>query len=129
MKCGEKWNKQHRCPDKVALHVLEEVLDALQHASSGDDSKEGSSDEEEDQVFQLSSCAAEGVQGKKTIKLSGLVNNQEILILIDSGSSCTFINEKTAAKLSCTVTPASTVSVTVANGQKLHSDKQVTDFT
>lgn len=85
MKCVEKWSRQHKCPDKVSLQVLEEVLDAMQHETSSDDTKEDSSDdEEEDKVFQLSHCAAEGVQGKKTLKLNGLVGNQEILILLDS---------------------------------------------
>jgi len=49
-------------------------------------SSDKSSDDEGDEIFSLSHHANEGVQGKKTIKLSGLVNHQEILILIDSGS-------------------------------------------
>jgi len=48
MKCGEKWSKQHRCPDKTALHVLKEVLHAMQHESSGEDSKTDYSDEEDE---------------------------------------------------------------------------------
>lgn len=51
MKCGEKWSKQHRCPDKISLHVLEEVLNAMPNESSGDDSKDDTSDEEGEQVF------------------------------------------------------------------------------
>ncbi|CAD6230707.1 unnamed protein product [Miscanthus lutarioriparius] len=99
MKCGEKWSRQHKCPDKVSLHVLEEVLDAMHTESDSDDSQETSSDEDGDEVFQLSNWAAEGVQGKKTLKLTGLVGNQEILILIDSGSSCTFISDKAVKAL------------------------------
>ena len=51
MKCGEKWSKQHRYPDKISLHVLEEVLNAIPNESSGDDSKDDNSDEEDEQVF------------------------------------------------------------------------------
>lgn len=51
------------------------------------------------------------------------------MILIDSGSSCTFISDKTVAALKCATTSVSSVSVTVANGQKLVSDKQVHNFT
>ena len=29
MKCGEKWGKNHKCPEKVAMHVLEEFLEAV----------------------------------------------------------------------------------------------------
>ncbi|CAD6219531.1 unnamed protein product [Miscanthus lutarioriparius] len=129
MKCGEKCGKNHKCPDKVSPHVLEEFLEAVQTEPPQDDLTEDSSDDDDDEIFSLSQCAVEGVQGKKTIKLSGLVNHQEILILIDSGSSCSFISDKTVQALQCSVTSAPSVLVTVANGQKLRSDQQVQDFT
>lgn len=72
-------------------------MEILLEDPPSDHSSDVSSDDE--QVFALSQCAAMGVQGKKTIKINGLVNNQEILILIDSGSSSTFINESIAAAL------------------------------
>jgi hypothetical protein len=128
MTCGEKWGKNHKCPDKIDLHVLEELMDALQPDPTKDDSSYAST-EEEDEIFSLSHCAFEGNQGKKTIKLSGLVNHQEILILIDFGSSCTFLSEQAATTLQCAVSPAPPVSVTVANGQKLTSSLQVQQFT
>jgi len=121
-------NRQHKCPDKVSLHVLEEVLDAMHQEIDSDGSQDSSSDDGGDEVFQLSNWAAEGVQAKKTLKLTGLVGNQEILILIDSGSSCTFISDKTVKSLQCSVTATPKVSVTVANGQKLISTQQVEKF-
>jgi predicted aspartyl protease len=106
MKCGEKWGRNHKCPEKVALHVLEEVMEAVQPDTTteevSDTTTEDSSDEK--QVFALSNFVAAEVQGKKTIKLTGLVNNQQILILIDSGSSCTFISEKAVDTLRLAVT-------------------------
>ena len=123
MKCGEKWGKQHKCPDKVSMNVLEEFLDIIQPEQQGSESSDESCEDEDADVFVLSQCAQEGVQGKKTIKLSGIVDKQEILILVDSGSSCTFLSEKAAQLLNCKVTAASPVSVTVANGHKLTSDK------
>lgn len=110
MKCGEKWNKQHKCPNKIALHVLEEFLDVMQADSVHGDTSEESSEEVE--VFSPFSFAAMGVQGRKTIKLTGLVQNQEILILIDSGSSCTFISDKAVDALKLSVTTVPAVSVT-----------------
>lgn len=64
-----------------------ELLPTDQPKDSGTDS----SDSSEDEIFSLSHCASVSVQGKKTIKLHALVNNQELLVLIDSGSSSTFI--------------------------------------
>lgn len=28
-KCGEKWGPNHKCPTHVSLHVLEELLEAM----------------------------------------------------------------------------------------------------
>jgi hypothetical protein len=91
--------KGHKCPDKVSLQVLEEVLDVLQPEPTADHSSDSST--KEDEAFSLSHQAAVGIQGRKTIKLTGKVNNQEILILIDSGSSCTFLSDKAVQALNC----------------------------
>ena len=52
MKCGEKWSKAHKCPEKIALHVLEEFLEAVQADQPVDISSDESSEEEEE-VFSL----------------------------------------------------------------------------
>ncbi|WVZ88334.1 LOW QUALITY PROTEIN: hypothetical protein U9M48_034868 [Paspalum notatum var. saurae] len=116
MKRGEKWSKTHKCPEKPAVQ-LEQIKEESASESSSD----------EDEVFQLSSCAAKGVQGKKTLKLAGFVGNQEILILLDSGSSCTFISSA-VKNLQCSVQAAPSVTVTVANGQKVQSNQEVSQF-
>lgn len=91
MKCGEKWGRQHRCPKEVQLHVLQELMDVLNiEETSGDDTIEDSSDEE---LLSLSLAVAKGIQGKKMICLLGLINKQERLILVDSGSSKTFSSQ------------------------------------
>lgn len=103
----------------------------IKHEDSGEDRLEESTDDEDaddEQVFQLSTWTAEGIQGRKTIKLNGKVHDQEILILIDSDSSCTFISETAVKTLQCSVTAVTPVAVTVANGQKVTSDKQVSEI-
>ena len=35
-KCGEKWGHNHKCPQQVSLHVIEELWDALEHSDEGD---------------------------------------------------------------------------------------------
>lgn len=128
MKCREKWGRNHTCPDKIALHVLKEFIDVVTNECPTEQDSSDSSDEDE-AVFSLSQSAAVGVQGKKTVKLHGIVNSQEILILIDSGSSSSFISESTAHRLHCNITPALNVQVTVASGDKLQSNQQVLYFT
>lgn len=93
-------------------------MELISEDSPPEQDSSDSSDEEE-AVFSLSHSATAGVQGKKTVKLHGIASNQELLILIDSGSSSTFISEATANKLNCTLTPAPAIHVTVASGDKL----------
>jgi len=95
-------------------------MDLFPEANKSEPTSEESS---EDEVFSLSQAAIVGVQGRKTIKITGLVNSQEILILIDSGSSSSFLSEKTVDTLKCALTSAPPVSVTVANGEKLLSQQ------
>ncbi|CAN6236915.1 unnamed protein product [Urochloa humidicola] len=98
MKCGDKWGKGHRCPKQVPLHILEEVLDAMNVEEQNSEAVDsGTSSDEE--ILSMSVHAVEGIQGKKTMKLQAFIQNQEILILVDSGSSSTFINGDTAQKL------------------------------
>ena len=101
-------------------------MDLFPEANKSEPTSEESS---EDEVFSLSQAATVGVQGRKTIKLTGLVNGQEILILIDSGSSSSFLSQKTADTLKCDLTSASPITVTVANGEKILSQQQVLNFT
>lgn len=110
MKCGETYSPQHKCPKQISLQVLEEVLEAFQADQQSDHSSDSSR-----------YCAAVGVQGKKTIKLQGRIGNQEILILVDSGSPGTFISANLVDKLNIPVTESEPVQVTVAGGGKLQS--------
>jgi hypothetical protein len=29
MKYGAKWNKNHKCPNQIPLHILEEILEVM----------------------------------------------------------------------------------------------------
>ena len=95
-------------------------MDLFLEASKSQPTSDESSD---DEVFSLSQAAIVGVQGRKTIKITGLVNSQEILILIDSGTSSSFLSEKTSDTLKCDLTSSPPVTVTVANGEKLLSQQ------
>jgi hypothetical protein len=98
MKCGERWSKGHKCPATVPLHVLEELFQTFQVDTASTCSGDGL-DREEDELLTLSQCAAVGIQGRKTVRLHGRIHKQEILILVDSGSSATFISNKAVDQL------------------------------
>jgi hypothetical protein len=127
MKCGDKWNRGHKCPTQIPLQVMEELMEAMQMDLS-DQLSEGTTDSEEE-LLALSLSAVNGVHGKKTMTLQGKVGNQTILILLDSGSSSTFISSRIVELLQLQTQPAVEAQVTLADGGKLISNTQVQDFT
>ncbi|CAD6342077.1 unnamed protein product [Miscanthus lutarioriparius] len=116
-KCGEKWNQHHTCPAKVSLHVIEEILDAL----SSEESAEAvpNADELEEVISVLSSEAAVSPKRRRTMKLCGLIDNHEVLILVDSGSVGTFISDRIVDQLKLTTVEAVPTKFVAANGSPM----------
>jgi hypothetical protein len=128
MKCGELYNPQHRCPKQVPLHVLEELWELCQPDSSIGNTADNSSHSSDEELLTISVCAMAGIQGKKTMRLQGTIQDQNIMILIDSGSSATFVSDRLVAKAQLHTTAVTPIQVAVVDGGKLHSDKMVLDF-
>lgn len=82
-------------------------------------------EEEDDCVMSLSKMAADGVEGLRTVRLVGRIDDQEILILVDSGSSHSFISTQAACKLQRSRTTISPMKVKVANGTVLQCNIQL----
>ncbi|CAN6284989.1 unnamed protein product [Urochloa humidicola] len=126
MKCGEPYSPQHKCPTQVSLQLVEELLEILeQQTSDNDATSNASTSESDEELLTLSVNAVEGTMGLKTIRLQGLIQNQEVLILVDSGSSSTFIHQDLVAQLKLPVTQITPLKVTVAGGTTLPCDRQV----
>jgi hypothetical protein len=115
--CAEKWFKGHKCSPSVQLHVVQEIWDMLgpPNCESPADCTDTSS-----QLFViLSQAAGSGTEYSKTLKFWGYVAGCQILILVDSGSSHSFINVAVASKLPSVSLLTSPLNVAVANGDKL----------
>uniref|UniRef100_A0A0A9H5I8 Uncharacterized protein n=1 Tax=Arundo donax TaxID=35708 RepID=A0A0A9H5I8_ARUDO len=67
----------------------------------------------------LSLNAISGTQKQRAIQLRALINNQVILILVDSRSSHTFLNASTLDRLNYTATDINPLYVRVANGARV----------
>ena len=98
----------------VALHVVEEFWQLLQdpatlHKVPVEDDSDSSGE-----LMSLSVYAVSGVDTAETIKIVG-----NLLILIDSGSSSTFICEQMVAMLPNWVPLSAPVSVRVADGTSI----------
>lgn len=96
-KCNAKWTKDHKCAPEV-LHAIEALWESLEP----DDVPPEESTEETptEQVFlAISKSAVPGVPAPRTIRLLGSMSGIPVHILVDSGSSSSFISDSLAAKL------------------------------
>jgi hypothetical protein len=123
-RCGEKFTPQHQCAQKGELHVLaaedhqtelsDEVLELLELQDIANA-----------QELSLSINALSGSLGDGTIRIRARVQNQVMLLLVDSGSSHTFINSNFVERLQCPTTLIPAVDVKIANGEQLQCDQVV----
>jgi hypothetical protein len=95
--CGDKWSNDHKCADTVQLHALQELMELFPEAEDDSVSSHSPPSQEGEQLFlTLSVAALEGSHAPRTMCLMGSVQGQEVTILVDSGSSHTFISENLA---------------------------------
>lgn len=73
MKCGEPYSPQHQCPKQIPLHVLEELLEVMEINDSEDEASDTGDQGNDEKILAISYFAAEGIQGKKTMRLQGLI--------------------------------------------------------
>lgn len=125
-KCGEKYDPSHQCGQKPAatvnmmeegecpLQLSEEVLNMIEMH-----------DVATAEQLSLSINAMSGSDGSNCLRLRALVGNQVMLILIDSGSSNSFVNANMLDRIQCEVTETTPVAVKVANGEYMYTSKFV----
>ena len=99
-KCGERSGRELSCPQIVQLRIVEELLALFsQDELTGSESPETSSEE----IETACSISLHALTGSTTasgvIQLHAFIAKHEVLILIDSGSSASFINKKLASQL------------------------------
>jgi hypothetical protein len=117
--CAEKWFSGRKCAATVQqpqLHAMEEVwnLFAEEFVTAPDAE---SIEAPDDQLFKnLSHSAWLGTETHQTLKLHGSIQQQPLLILLDSISSHTNVNEKLLPVLQGVQTVSHPLKVWVANG-------------
>lgn len=73
----------------------------------------------------ISKEAVEGADSPTTMRLHGWVQDREVLMLVDSGSSHSFICEELAEHLQGVKACKSTMAVRVANGGVMQRDREL----
>ncbi|KAL0445900.1 UNVERIFIED_CONTAM: 40S ribosomal protein S25 [Sesamum latifolium] len=82
---------------------------------------EGPTQGEETNDITISINAMCGNVGSSTLRINGLINDKKVHILIDSGRSHCFIDEKVVGVLECRVEHTTHIVVRVADGSKVLS--------
>lgn len=91
-KCGNKWGLNHKCPPQVSLHVIEELLGALEAFESNNDSEEF--DIVEETAMAVGSSVPSDPIRSKTMWFCGRISKKDVLILVDSGNVVMFISSQ-----------------------------------
>jgi hypothetical protein len=98
-RCAEKWSYGHRCAPTVQLHAIQECWDLFADEESSEGSMESlqQSKESGQLCLFLSEAAVSGADSPKSMRMWGSIQGQDVLLLVDSGSSHSFMSSKIAA--------------------------------
>ena len=115
--CGERYFAGHRCKTFQKYKCLE-----VEEESEGDEEAEDELGEEQEtnnkqelQVLSLQSMV--GLTTKRAMRIRGNVGGEEVVVLIDSGASCSFIATRLVEKLGLPVVPTTEFGVAIGDGR------------
>lgn len=118
-KCAAKWSKDHKCAPEV-LHAVQDLWESL--SSSEEEVVAEDTPWPSEQVFlALSKSAVSGAPAPRTVRFAGFLEGILVSILLDSGSSSSFVSDKIASQLSSTTVIPIPSSVQVAGDGLLTS--------
>lgn len=116
--CGDPWVPGHGkvCKGrKEALHMLGDAELEEEEPKVGDEDVE----EVVHNHVELSMHAINGSLGSRTLKLRGKIKSRPILILLDTGSTATFINLKLVKDLQLNMLQTSCMTISLADGSRV----------
>lgn len=120
--CGERWGKEHKCATTIQLHVVEELLEAVSVEAVFETDDENDTKET---LMAISQQAMWGIESSKSIKLRGWIQGFELLMLIDSGSTHSFVDASIGQKLSGLKQLDNPVAVKIADGGTMQCTQEI----
>ncbi|MCH79693.1 Ty3/gypsy retrotransposon protein [Trifolium medium] len=115
--CDEKFSHTHRCPNRrlMMLQLSDEELEAI----DPDPTEEIAITVNEEIQHHLSLNAMKGNCGMGTLRFTGTIGNIQVQVLVDSGSSDTYLQPRIAHFLKLPIETTPSFEVLVGNGQSL----------
>ncbi|KAL4303244.1 hypothetical protein GQ457_10G021490 [Hibiscus cannabinus] len=122
-KCGEKFSPTHQCKLKQ-FHMMEESEEVFED-SNGEDANQTMPQSDytidtAEESLEISMNALTGNAGHSTIRIQGSLKGNPLNILVDSGSTHSFITP-VWAKEGLELIETNPLAITVANGEQLLS--------
>jgi hypothetical protein len=129
-RCGDKYMPGHRCNAK-SLHMIEGVEGEEDEGMREFGDNVQGVDKENDQVdeYGMSLNALADSDTYNTIRIKGNCQGQNLVILIDSGSTYSFINKGTIKALKASTSKTTLLAVTVANENVMLCESHSPAFT
>jgi hypothetical protein len=88
-KCGLRWSQTHKCSTTVPLHMVEELWQLVDSV----DEQQSLQDESNQDLMVLSVNAVLGTEALETVILLATIFTKKVIMLVDSGSSSSFISD------------------------------------
>ena len=129
-KCGERWGREHTCPATIQLHIVEELLEFMGAEALGLDEEQATVSVENEtlctiSVHAMSEKLEENDGTPSVLQLRGRIGDQELLLLVDSGSTASFINSRLQDKLPALSKLQQRIKVKVADDRELICTEEV----
>jgi hypothetical protein len=135
-RCGDKFGRDHQCKKPLQLLTIqigehgeiftEDTVQALEFLD--EPAVQQQPVPQPECLLMFSQHAEAGSEGVATMKFRTLVGNKVCLILVDSGSSTSFVNANFVSRAALPTVPVQQVSVKVASGELMQSDTQVSQM-
>ncbi|MCH88512.1 hypothetical protein A2U01_0009401, partial [Trifolium medium] len=115
--CDEKFSHTHRCPNRrlMMLQLSDEDVETI----DPDPPEDVAEMVNEDIQHHLSLNAMKGNCGMGTLRFNGTIGNIQVQVLVDSGSSDTYLQPRIAQFLKVPIEATPSFQVLVGNGQSL----------
>lgn len=104
---------------------MEELLDILQLDDPPDPQHMSDSSSEEEVMLLTNARSPTPPVKRRTMRLHGMIGKRSVLILIDSGANCLFVDAKLTEELQLPTQPMLPASYVVAGGDTLTSSTMV----
>ncbi|KAJ9544173.1 hypothetical protein OSB04_023880 [Centaurea solstitialis] len=120
-RCDEKYGPGHRCKKKEmsVLLVQAEEQEGEITREEGEKTLDTATVFEMDKEVEIHLNSVVGLTNPKTMKLEGVINEQRVVILIDSGATHNFISTEIVEKKGIKVEKTSEYMITLGLGEKV----------